>query len=76
MMIISGIFFPVSGSLEAVSWASPMTFLTHLLRASVTGESLAPREYFLYFGVLSAWTAVSAFFAYRLARKRTDDIAT
>ena len=75
MMIVSGIFFPVSGGLEAVSWASPMTFLTHLLRASVIGESLAVRDYALYAGVLSAWTLASAFFAYRLARKREDDLA-
>ena len=71
MMLVSGVFFPVSqlpGPLQAVTQALPLTHAVELVRPLMSGA--VPADIPLHLAVLAAYAVVSLYLALVLTRKR------
>lgn len=73
MLAVSGVFAAPSGVFRTLSYASPLTFLTDLLRANAHGGIARPADAAPGLLVLALWSFGSAAWAYRLTRIREDE---
>jgi ABC-type multidrug transport system permease subunit len=74
LTMVSGIFFLPTGVLATLSLASPLTYLTRLVRGNAMGTPLSFSAVCLDLSMLAVWGVVSAVWAYHLAQVREDDL--
>lgn len=73
MTIVSGTFITPTGVLKLLSYASPLTFVTDLVRANALGQPLPTTTILLDIAILVAWVVGGSACAYWLANNREED---
>lgn len=74
MLLICGVFFPISQmpqAVQALAWALPLTHAVAIARPLIVGDS--PADVFIHAGVLVLYGALSLALACRLLRRRLDN---